>query len=450
MLQEMMHKPIPNVVLTYRCVNRCAYCFSEGTRSARERQEAKELTLEEFDFYTELHKRADVHSIKLLGGEPFVHSQIEQILARCLDGDWFKGIVIFTSGFIPERYQSLLCDGRVQLVVNVNSPEDYPAGRYDLLMQTLRKLAARPVRLRLGYNIYRTDFNYKPIVELARALGCTHMRWTLAAPSYDGSTKCLDWEGRRRVIPRVLEFLEACERAELEPVLDCPFEPCHFTDAQLGAFARLCPKDVIRLGTCGPVMDLAPGYRALRCFAAGPAFSLDARDFTSLSQLFEQFKVVCEGFRKDAAPAYCRECRYFKFDRCKGGCVAANYAQIVKLKQECDTKTEIVPLANPSATQKKPALVRQAEGVVASGDEDRFLKFMDEHDHSLRHLTGTRRLWARYCIIKGDWKGAERYLHQAMLDESKGQVEEIRRALQEVRRRQVAAPDMISAAVSSE
>lgn len=133
-----------NIVLTYRCVNRCPYCFSEQTRKQEQRTDAAELTLEELTHYLTLLRRSNVRQVRLLGGEPFVYRHIETALDAVLDGDSFDQVRVFSAGFIGKRFHRYLADRRVHLLVNVNSPADYCGDRYEKLVRSLKDLCKRP------------------------------------------------------------------------------------------------------------------------------------------------------------------------------------------------------------------------------------------------------------------------------------------------------------------
>ena len=422
-----------NIILTYRCVNRCAYCFSaetyEGTSSAV-------LSGEEFAYYLDLLKRSERRDVRLLGGEPFTHPDIEGLLRAVLDDPWFEHLTLFTAGFVPPRLIPLLENTRVNLVVNVNQPSDYPAGRYRLLTSRLRELANRGVQLTVGMNIYRDDFDYPPVVRLAQELGCTAMRWSLAMPS-EADTQHLDFDGRVRTADRLIAFLEACVEADLEPVMDCPIEHCMFTDAQLGRFARLVPQAFAKVGKCAPVLDLGPGHRVLRCFATGDALATDAREFETLQAIVAHYEDSAEHLRPAAAAERCRSCPSLRRGLCYGGCIGETASRLTAAMQasssvealllQCrslyaeNRHPEAIELLRPYAEQAPvPALIAElANALLHAGDEEAFGSLMERHRALLtpRRLPGTDLLWARYHSLRGDRSAAlgrlRRCLHTA-------------------------------------
>lgn len=307
-----------NIILTYRCPNRCRYCFSGETKDP---QGSPDLEPEELEWYLDFLRRSNCGNVRLLGGEPFLHPRFPEYLGRILGLDWVEHVTVFTSGFVPESFDTLLEDPRLNLVVNVNEPCDYPGSRFEYLAGVLRRLAARPVAMTVGFNIYRMDFDGRSVVALAAELGCESLRWSVAVPNLLANTQTLSRSERRAVMPRVLEFLEEVRRQDLLPVMDCPLEPCDFSVEQLGRFARLCPADVPRLGRCCPVIDLGPGSCAYRCFAVGSAARLVARDFETLQDLDGRFGEIFDAFRVMYPLEECAGCDELGSTRCLGGCL---------------------------------------------------------------------------------------------------------------------------------
>jgi len=393
-----------NIILTYRCPNRCPYCFAEGTRS----RPTLEMTTQEFDYYLGFLKRSHNNRPQLIGGEPFLHPLALQFIGKVLDDPFFRMLSIFTSGFVHPRYHAILRNSRVRLLVNVNSPADYPPGVFDKLTRRLEELAALPVRLAIGFNIYREDFDYLPVIQLAHRLGSQMLRWSLASPCADGPTQHLDRPGRRRAVPRLLQFLEACNEGDLEPHMDCPVEPCLFDDEQLGRMCRLLPRGTkLWPVDCQPPLDLGPGYRAYRCLALGEAFAVDVRKFATEQELKQHFVGVCDRRRCQAAPAECHQCDYFFRGDCGGGCLGLMHARLTAPPDDASDSTSPASIL---------ALCRRAQELCLADDPEPFVRHMNEHARALKSVNTLRMqlLWADYFRIRKQTASAERHLLQAI------------------------------------
>ena len=211
-----------NIILTYRCINHCPYCFSSQTLQSCDNRILKK---KELLYYINLLKKSKIRRARFLGGEPFLHPDILEFIKIILDDSWFERLTIFTTGFIASKFHELLCNEKVKLIVNVNHPNDYKGDNYSILKRTLFQLADLSVNILPGFNIYKEEFDYRPIVKLARELGSEGLRWTVAVPSSSKETEYLDLAGKKRTAARILEFLNECVAADIKPYLDCPIEP---------------------------------------------------------------------------------------------------------------------------------------------------------------------------------------------------------------------------------
>ena len=154
----------PNLVLTTRCLNRCRYCFAAaGGSSANRRQ----ITGSEFGLYANLLKRSGCREVRLLGGEPFLHPSIGSMISAIQHDRSFDHLTIFTTGFVPRQYWEMLADPRVNLVVNVNEPRDYPnGGRFQKLIRILESMADAGIEY--CHRVQRVPLGFRTVFRSAR------------------------------------------------------------------------------------------------------------------------------------------------------------------------------------------------------------------------------------------------------------------------------------------
>jgi len=421
---------VANIILTYECVNRCPYCFAadidKGERKSR-------LTREEFDFYVALLKRSGYRHVSLLGGEPFLHPDIGEFLDRLANDNEVRHVTIFTSGFVPAKYYTRLLDSRTGLVVNVNSPADYPAGQFSVLCGKLRELADRGAQMVLGYNIYREDFDYLPLVELASELGCRAFRWTVAKPAADRQTQCLRRPQVPQVIPRLLEFLQACRRAGLKPIMDCPLEPCLFSDEQLATFCRLSLRDISKMGCCPQAVDLGPGYRVLRCFTAASLTEQDCRKYNTIADILRHYDKTVETHRACAVAEPCRQCPHWISRDCVGGCLGETAPEVRQVERKMDQLPELLSRCNDLYRQQRRGelldllgsqvgeyplpnlIVEYANALLRLGKNAEFTSVVQKYETVLRRFQLPRSafLLAKYHALRGNASATLGFLRRA-------------------------------------
>ncbi len=415
--------PSSNIVLTYKCVNRCPYCFSSKTQA---KNDETNMNQDEFTFCLDFIKRSEKKSVRLLGGEPFLHPLIEDYIIMVLDDPYFEHITIFTTGFINEKYYDLLSDKKVNLVVNVNHPDDYEGGRFSDLASNLKNLADRPVNFTIGFNIYRENFDYQPIVSMAKRFGCKSLRWTVAVPSAGYDTLYLNREQRAGTGERIIDFLSECVNARIKPVLDCPLEPCIFNETQYKKFSQLCPDSAAELGRCSPVLDFCPGYKVIRCFAAGDLLSVDPQNFKDINQIENYFIKKIDNLRIFAAESECMGCTYLSRGLCMGGCVAGNSRSLVNMMEMNSEISTVLLKCGELYKQKKYAeaimtlekylekaplpelIIEYAKALVSYGDFKSFMKVMEKYIDLLNTsgIGSANIIIGKYYEIKGDYISA--------------------------------------------
>jgi len=442
--------PSANIVLTHQCVGSCPYCFASHTA---DRQLRPDLSFGEFEIYLDLLASSGQHIVRLLGGEPFLHPEIEKMISNVLSDDRFEHLTIFTSGFVPSKYVALLADKRINLVVNLNESRDYSsAGGYEELVRKLESLANVGIVMTIGFNIFRLDFDPAYPGSMAERLGATGVRWSIAVPAVDHSNTCLDISVKKEVVPHLLSMLQDCVTRNLVPVMDCPPEPCLFDPDQLAEFARLCPEEVRRLGRCTPVIDLLPNGEAYRCFAAGEASRVDISSFHDLDALRKHFSDTIDCGRRWACHESCRDCHYWQRGQCQGGCISENNTRLQKIRQVLsDLKTTLEHCKSLSSTNQLdeaetllrsqmeraflPELAAELAGVLLKAQRtNEFCQFMNQYRTELTYsgMQCVDYLWARYWMQVGDNKKAIGFLRRSIreiLPERRGHVQDLLQAI---------------------
>jgi cyclic pyranopterin phosphate synthase len=434
-------------------LNRCPYCFAPKSAGPDEAF----LTREEHDFYIGMLKRSNERSLRLLGGEPFLHPDIAGILEGALADEWFTSITLFTTGFVPERYRELLRHDKINLVVNVNHPRYYPEGRYRDLVRGLEDLADRRVALTIGYNIFEENFDYEPVLRLARAIGVPRVRWAVAVPSPSGTTICLDREQKKSAAARVVQFIEDAMARDLTPIMDCPVEPCVFSDEQILKLARLSPSMIAAFGRCHPVIDLGPGFQANRCFAAGPTCAVDARDFEDLASIEAHYMKTVDEVRPLAAGGECLTCKYLERRLCQTGCIAAALPRIQALGRHRDALGGILDTCRTLCRNREfssaaglleselqhsqdPALLLEYANILLKAEmEGKFMKFV-EANQSRMLCNGPRggdMILAKFHELRGDIESARGYLRRCLRSVVPERRESIRRMIESLQTPQV-------------
>ncbi|GAF90989.1 unnamed protein product, partial [marine sediment metagenome] len=139
-----MMDPSVNVILTYVCPNKCRYCFAPNYISSQ--KNIRFMSLHNFRLITNFLKKSNLTNIRLLGGEPLIHPNIDQILDEIEQDDFFEIISIFTSGVFPSSLVERLNNEKIILVINLNHQKDYSRDNYNRFMKNIEKMSNKGIR----------------------------------------------------------------------------------------------------------------------------------------------------------------------------------------------------------------------------------------------------------------------------------------------------------------
>lgn len=103
--------------ITKRCNLKCIYCYSEHS--------SEYITLEQNENILNKLEKMNVHSITLIGGEPFCHPDFYTLLERVKSRKWIEEICIVTNGTLIEKTK-LDCfqDKRIYLQISVDGIDE--------------------------------------------------------------------------------------------------------------------------------------------------------------------------------------------------------------------------------------------------------------------------------------------------------------------------------------
>jgi molybdenum cofactor biosynthesis enzyme MoaA len=118
---------MPNVLLTQSCVRSCPYCFARKHMSESSPEDV--LSWENLVYLADFFQAAGERQFRLLGGEPALHPDFNDMLLYLLERDF--NLTIFTSGVMAETVlkEAVALFGnlpheRLAFVCNLNDPVD--------------------------------------------------------------------------------------------------------------------------------------------------------------------------------------------------------------------------------------------------------------------------------------------------------------------------------------
>lgn len=308
-----------NVALNTICNRSCSYCFALDAGHGK----AMEMSLEEFSSTLQFLKRSGMKEVRLLGGEPTLHSQfsvmVERVLAESMNA------LIFSGGIIPERSLQILMDApndRLALLVNIIRP-----GEDARLERIQRKLFEQlGPKIIPGINIPVPGLSLDFILEWIQRFNFKKaVRLGIAHPIFRGENQFLHPRHYREVGRRVAEFAERAQAAEIHLEFDCGWVPCMFPEGALSKL-NLGPNDVgLR---CNPIVDILPGGDAISCFALANHAALPTRAFENVGAIRARFTELQERDRPLTVFRECNDCAWRARAECSGGCLSGSLRRL--------------------------------------------------------------------------------------------------------------------------
>lgn len=367
-----------NILLTDKCSNSCPYCFAKEKLEADSR--LNQMPLENYRKALDFLRKSRNRSVKLLGGEPMLHSDIREIINMTVDDDDFESVVIFSGGIFDKSLVHLLAHEKIHVVLNTNHPSDYKDGKWEIFMKNLDYMISLGVDVTPGYNIYKTDFEYDFILDILDYYKLKNLRWTVAVPMHSYENRHVPFDDYRKMGKRITEFLLTFADMGVESRLDCFLPLCTFNDTDYGKLIKTFPS-MAKGGFCRPAIDVGPDLTVWRCFAISSYENVNLENFSNLRELTGFFMSSFDHYKWHIWPEQCEKCKYRLSRICQSSCLAFKVKEIKKFLEEEKSGMAILAEAKelldkndmPSASVKyKEAMEKAPKSIKIKADSSFF------------------------------------------------------------------------------
>ncbi len=302
-----------NLTISAICNQACAYCFTADHLAG---DAPGFLPVDAFEARLDLLDRSGIDEARLLGGEPTLHPEFAELVARARARG--KRIVVFTNGLMPESalasLEALPAEA-CTVLVNAGEPGDPGYARRRL---ALRRLGARALP---GYNIDRPDAELGFLLDLAAETGCRPvLRLGMAQPCLSGRNRHIHPKQYRVVAQRIAGLAAGAMAQGVRLELDCGFVRCMFTDEEV-AMLEGAGADVG--WRCNPILDVDTAGRVIHCYPLSGLGSLPLVPAGNAAGLRRAFEVRTRPYRRAGVYPECSTCPFKASGECTGGCLAA-------------------------------------------------------------------------------------------------------------------------------
>lgn len=310
-----------NIAITNICNLRCDYCFANDMIQ----EPSKSISLEDFRKTLEFTSRTQKNHIGIIGGEPTLHPQFDEIIKEVNNYCKFNnaGATLFTNGIELEKYLPLLGE-RIGMLINCNSPEKMTTEQYKKLISTLDKfdeLCMFDTRGNCGCNVHPGCKDYSWIWEIVDKYHLSHLRCSVVSPGGCYRHMRQDKELYYNTMkPIFINFCKEAKEHNCRLNMDCGRIPlCYFNNEERELINEICD-GYSSTYFCHPVVDITQGFKATSCF--GCYETVDIRDFNNVDELEDYL------FVKKTLPRYeanctgkCTTCKKHELMQCQGGCL---------------------------------------------------------------------------------------------------------------------------------
>ena len=100
------------ISLINKCQLNCKYCFAKDIIKTSKTKE--EISIENFKYVLDFLKTGNSEQpLKLVGGEPMLHSRFSEIIDIVKNDKYFNNVMIFTNGLDLDKYIDLVNDSKL-------------------------------------------------------------------------------------------------------------------------------------------------------------------------------------------------------------------------------------------------------------------------------------------------------------------------------------------------
>jgi organic radical activating enzyme len=263
-------------------------------------------------------KQSDIKGFSLLGGEPTLHPEFNQLAQKIVDEGFL--LSLFSNGLIPPDVLNFLTGKvkeRLSMVVNINHPDDNSTSQWEQVGDTLKVLGNKAG---LGYNIYKPSPSLEFLPEIIEKYALRkYIRLSIAQPISKANNTCLALEDYPALAPRLVDFAQACDRFDIKLAFDCGFILCMFDEKQLG---RLYTYNVNLGFYCNAAVDVGPGLEIWHCFPLSYTYNRNLAEFEHYQQIIDFYRKKFQPFRLFGSLPKCSHCKYLRRGQCSGGCLS--------------------------------------------------------------------------------------------------------------------------------
>lgn len=314
----------PNILITNFCNQNCPFCFARAEMSNKLIK--KEVSLENFKkTLLKMKKNPEIQVVKLLGGEPTLHSRFKEVIDLSLK--YFPQVQIFTNGVFSDELTQFLIkkSPRIGFTFNVSTPGF-------LINHQIRTLVLKKISQLIDHSLItlsltfdmntnlKSFFNYLSSNSLKKIYGF-RLGFSNPVAGEKNYYQFSDFPKMgKQVVYIITKIRENNKKAHIE--LNCGFTRCMFTNEEF----KLVKKETKFYGfSCfgkTASFDLQTELTAFHCFPLSTQDKINTQNKSFINVNKRLIKKRLEYWKK-IRQNICIKCPFYGFgeEQCPGPCL---------------------------------------------------------------------------------------------------------------------------------
>ena len=304
-----------NLLINNYCNLKCSYCFAQEEMHSKE---AMNITMENFCKYLDFLKKNNDKHVRLIGGEPTLHPNLEGLLNKVIEYDYFDDILIFTNLTFSHDIAEMLINKNkfitIMLLPNINDLDLlFPNQRRNIINNLdFLSVALRGFN-RISLNIYSPNQDLKKWEEIVCKYNISSIRWSIVVPNTKLSKDFDVKEYFHQFQDILLELISWTQKYGIKLDCDCSVFPlCALDDKVIVKILKIDTLFFERMTCTDPVLDIAPNLDIRGCFGCSGMKQKNLTLFDSYDEIYEFFINDRKEVSNNIARKECLGCDRYK------------------------------------------------------------------------------------------------------------------------------------------
>lgn len=311
----------PNILITNFCNQSCSFCFAR--KEMKNQNIKKEMDLKDFiKIIKKLKKNKEIKVIKLLGGEPTLHSKFKEIINLSLD--YFPHIQIFTNGIFSNTLLNFLKQKgkKISYTFNLSTPGFILNKKINSLVTKRILQLSKVSKITLSFTFdpnTNLQIFFKTInKEIFKKISSFRLGISNPIAKEKNFYKFKDFPKIGKKLIGIIKWIRS-KNKKVEISLNCGFTRCMFNSEEF----KLIKKECVFLGfSCfgkSASFDLQTDLSAFHCFSLSTIDKINTNNqsFNQLNKFFLKKRFL---YWAEISQKICLKCPFYGFEKEKCPC----------------------------------------------------------------------------------------------------------------------------------